>query len=77
MAYLCQVDFLLAVAVTESKSWEKMEIQKEMRVTVSNWNSRLEKSCSAPQIHTSSICNCVSFFFFKEHSESIFLSIYM
>lgn len=75
MAYLCQVDFLLAVAVIESLG-EKMEIQKEMRVTVSNWNSRLEESCSVPQIHTSSICNCVSFFF-KEQSESIFLSIYM
>ena len=76
MAYLCQVDFLLAVAVIESKSWEKTEIQQEKRMTVSNRNSRLEKSCSAPQIHTSYLYVTVCLFF-KEYSESIFLSIYM
>ncbi|XP_068115052.1 zinc finger BED domain-containing protein 5-like [Hyperolius riggenbachi] len=51
-SYLCEAGFS-AVAVIKSKYRSKLEVEKEMRLAVSNLIPRFEKLCSAQQAHTS------------------------
>jgi hypothetical protein len=51
-SYLCEAGFS-AVAVIESKYRAKINVEKEMRVAVSNLIRRFEKMCSDLQAHPS------------------------
>ena len=51
-SYLCEVGFS-AVAVIKSKYRNKIDIEREMRVAISNIAPRFDKMCIEQQAHTS------------------------
>ena len=51
-SYLCEVGFS-AVAVIKSKYRNKTDIEREMRVAISNIASRFDKICREQQAHCS------------------------
>ena len=51
-SYLCETGFS-AVAVIKSRYRSKINVEREMRVAISNLNPRFDKMCATKQAHPS------------------------